>query len=93
MVQVSISEARAQLSRLGERARKGERVVIAKNGKPYLDLVPHKVEEKRREPRRIGILKEQGWPEPEYEKFTEDELRDMFGEDIIGPPSEGERRS
>ena len=92
MVQVSISEAKAQLSRLGERARQGERVVIAKNGKPYLDLVPHQ-EEKRREPRKIGILKEQGWPEPEYEKFTEDELRELFGEDIIGPPSEGERRS
>ena len=92
MVQVSISEAKAQLSRLGERARQGERVVIAKNGKPYLDLVPHQ-EEKSREPRKIGILKEQGWPEPEYEKFTEDELREMFGEDIIGPPSEGERRS
>ena len=92
MVQVNMHEAKAQLSRLGELACKGERVVIAKNGKPYLDLVPHQ-EEKRREPRKLGILKEQGWPEPEYRKFTEDELREMFGEDIIGPPSEEERRS
>ena len=29
MVQVSIREAKAQLSRLGERARQGERAVIA----------------------------------------------------------------
>ena len=49
MVQVNMHEAKAQLSRLGELACKGERVVIAKNGKPYLDLVPHQ-EEKRREP-------------------------------------------
>ena len=91
MVQVNMHEAKAQLSRLGELACKGERVVIAKNGKPYLDLVPHK-EEQRREPRKPGALKGQIWMAPDFE-WTEDELREMFGEDIIGPPSEDERRS
>ena len=56
MVQVNMHEAKAQLSRLGELACKGERVVIAKNGKPYLDLVPHQ-EEQRREPRKLGVWK------------------------------------
>jgi prevent-host-death family protein len=39
-MQVNIHEAKTQLSQLLERARRGEEVVIAKNGKPYARLVP-----------------------------------------------------
>ena len=35
-------EAKSQLSKLGEKAWQGEKIVIAKSGKPYLDLIPHK---------------------------------------------------
>ena len=42
MKQVNMHEAKSQLSKLGEMAWKGEKIVIAKAGKPYLDLVPHK---------------------------------------------------
>ena len=41
-MQVNIHEAKSQLSKLGELVRKGEKVVIAKAGKPYLELIPHR---------------------------------------------------
>jgi antitoxin (DNA-binding transcriptional repressor) of toxin-antitoxin stability system len=41
-MQVNMHEAKSQLSKLAEQAWAGEEVVIAKAGKPYLDLVPHK---------------------------------------------------
>lgn len=40
-MQVNMHEAKSRLSELAERALKGEKVVIAKAGKPILDLVPH----------------------------------------------------
>ena len=82
-MQVNMHEAKSQLSRLGELACQGERIIIAKAGKPYLELMPY---QKQKEPRSLGILREQGWPEPQFEKFTYHELVDIFGEDIIGPP-------
>ena len=41
-MQVNMHEAKSQLSKLGEKAWKGETIVIAKSGKPYLDLVSHR---------------------------------------------------
>ncbi|MFW5911013.1 MAG: type II toxin-antitoxin system Phd/YefM family antitoxin, partial [Thiohalospira sp.] len=40
-MQIDLSEAEVMLAQLGELVLKGEEVVIAKAGKPYLDLVPH----------------------------------------------------
>ncbi|HON79541.1 MAG TPA: type II toxin-antitoxin system prevent-host-death family antitoxin [Spirochaetota bacterium] len=50
---VNISEAKAKLSRLIEMAYHGEKIVIAKNNLPLVDLVPHKPEAKR----KLGLLK------------------------------------
>ena len=47
-MQVNMHEAKSQLSRLGELACQGERVIIAKAGKPYLELLPYK---EKKEPR------------------------------------------
>lgn len=41
-MQVNMHEAKSSLSKLAEKAWEGEEIVIAKAGKPYLDLVPHK---------------------------------------------------
>jgi len=41
-MKINMHEAKSQLSKLGEMVWKGERVTIAKAGKPYLDLLPHK---------------------------------------------------
>ena len=80
MVQVNMHEAKAQLSRLGELACKGERVVIAKNGKPYLDLVPHK----EREPRKPGALKGQIWMAPDFDETPQDVI-DLFENSRLCP--------
>lgn len=53
MKQVNMHEAKSQLSKLGEMAWNGEKIVIAKAGKPYLDLVPHKNEREERKPGRL----------------------------------------
>ena len=55
-MKVNMHEAKSQLSKLGEKVWAGETVVIAKAGKPYLDLLPHKV---KREPRKPGRFKGQ----------------------------------
>lgn len=52
--QVNMHEAKSRLSELGEMVWRGDKVVIAKAGKPYLDLLPHKPE---RKPRKPGALK------------------------------------
>lgn len=49
-MQVNMHEAKSQLSKLAERAWSGEKVVIAKAGKPYLDLIPHRENQTPREP-------------------------------------------
>ena len=53
-MKVNMHEAKSQLSKLGEKVWNGETVVIAKAGKPYLDLLPHK---DKREPRVPGHYK------------------------------------
>lgn len=40
MIRANVHEAKSQLSRLLERAEAGEEVVIARNGKPVVRLVP-----------------------------------------------------
>ncbi len=49
---VNISEAKANLSKLVNMAFHGEKVVIAKNNLPLVDLVVHKPEGKR----QLGLL-------------------------------------
>ncbi|MCW8275509.1 hypothetical protein IMF27_07185 [Pseudomonas sp. PCH199] len=46
-------EAKSQLSQLAERAWHGDKVVIAKAGKPYLDLLPHVDTPRVRKPGRL----------------------------------------
>lgn len=52
---VNISEAKANLSKLVNMAYHGEKIVIAKNNLPLVDLVVHKPEGKR----KLGLLKGQ----------------------------------
>ena len=53
-MQVNMHEAKSQLSALGKKAWAGERIVIARAGEPYLDLLPHN---KKRKPRKPGRFK------------------------------------
>ena len=52
-MQVNMHEAKSQLSALAEKVWQGETVVIAKAGKPYLDLLPHRGETVQRKPGRF----------------------------------------
>ncbi len=67
-MQVNMHEAKSRLSELGERALKGEKIVIAKAGKPLLDLVPHQAATQARRP---GVLKDKAkiidehWDQPD----------------------------
>lgn len=49
---ISVSEAKAKLSKLIDMVYHGEKVVISKNNLPLVDLVKHKHEGKR----KLGIL-------------------------------------
>lgn len=51
-MQINMHKAKSQLSKLAEKVWQGEKVVIAKAGKPYLDLLPHIEERKARKPGR-----------------------------------------
>lgn len=41
LIQVNMHQFKCQLSQLAERVWGGDRVVITRAGKPYLDLLPH----------------------------------------------------
>lgn len=53
-LQVNMHEAKSQLSRLGILAWEGKHIVIAKAGKPYLDLTPHREVTVPRRPGRFA---------------------------------------
>jgi len=52
-MQVAVKEAKNKLSKLGNRAHAGERIVVTRNGRPWFDLVPHE-----RKGRRITPLRD-----------------------------------
>ena len=54
---VNISEAKANLSKLVNMVHHGEKVVIAKNNLPLVDLVSHQPESKRKLGLLVGKLK------------------------------------
>lgn len=51
-IQVNMHEAKTRLSQLAEMAWRGEKVIIAKAGKPYVELTPHVATGKARNPGR-----------------------------------------
>ena len=53
-MEVSVSAAKTHLSRLLDRAVRGEEVVITRNGKPIARVVPA---QQRRAPRKLGALR------------------------------------
>jgi antitoxin (DNA-binding transcriptional repressor) of toxin-antitoxin stability system len=77
-MKVNMHEAKSQLSALGEKAWQGEKIVIAKAGKPYLDLLPHKEERIQRKPGRYkGQIRIAG----DFDRTPEDLIRNFEGEE------------
>jgi prevent-host-death family protein len=76
---INIHEAKTQLSRLVEKASKGEPFVIAKAGKPLVKVVPLDVP-LAKNVKRLGFLAEEGQtPIPDdFNRMGEDEILQMF---------------
>ena len=75
-MKVNMHEAKTQLSALGKKAWQGETIVIAKAGKPYLDLVPHKGERIKRKP---GRFKGRIWIAEDFDKTSENIINAFEG--------------
>jgi prevent-host-death family protein len=78
MVTVNIHEAKTQLSKLVDRAAKGEPFIIAKAGKPLVKVVP--IDAPKR-PQRLGLLKGQFKVPDDFNTMGQDEIAEMFGTD------------
>jgi len=71
----NMHEAKTRLSQLAEAASRGERVIIAKSGKPYVELIPCRPEQ--RPP--FGWLKGQIEIAPDFDSDnTNDEVAEQF---------------
>jgi prevent-host-death family protein len=69
---VNMHQAKTSLSKLVERALAGEEVIIARNGKPLVQLVPVP---KQRDPRIPGRGKGKIWIAPDcFDEMSEEEL-------------------
>jgi len=78
METVNIHDAKTHLSRLVDRAAKGESFVIAKAGKPMVKVVPLEPVVSKK-PCRFGFLKDAEFRIPDdFNRLAEDEIRRMF---------------
>ena len=64
MVQVDIHEAKTHFSRLVDRAAAGEEIIIAKDGKPLVQLTPVKRE---RQLRSLGSMRGKIWISDDFD--------------------------
>jgi prevent-host-death family protein len=69
MAQFNIGEAKAHFSALVQRALMGEEVIIARNNKPVLRLVPL---QDARQPRQPGSARGQVWMAEDFEETPKD---------------------
>ena len=69
-MQVTMSAAESNLAWLGKLVWEGKEIVILREGKPYLKLVPHPDGEASTEelPRPYGLMEGQAWISPEFDK-------------------------
>jgi prevent-host-death family protein len=78
MLTVNIHEAKTQLSKLVDRAAKGEPFVIAKAGKPLVKVVAL---DAPKTPRRLGFLKGQFKVPEDFNTMGQAEIAKLFGTD------------
>ena len=75
-MEVNIHQAKSQLSKLIERARSGDEVIIAKAGKPVVKLVPVERGSHREFGSAAGqITFQEGWDAP----LTDEEMAEFLG--------------
>ncbi len=69
MAQFNVAEAKARFSELVQKAVSGEEVVIARDNRPLLRLVPLAGSGRRRSP---GSAKGRVWMAPDFDRTPED---------------------
>lgn len=74
---VNISEAKAKLSRLVDRAAQGERFIIAKSDKPLVKVVPLDAPPEKTQ-RRFDFLKGQIKIPEDFDTMYAAEIEEMF---------------
>ena len=74
-MQVNMHEAKTRLSKLVELVERGERVVIARNGRPVAELIPYAQTTGRR---KGGQLKGKVWISPDFDAPSP-EIEELFG--------------
>lgn len=79
MPKVNIHEAKTHLSRLVERAARGEIFVIAKAGRPMAKLVPIALTEPAK-PKRLGFLQGVFKVPDDFDRMGENEIAGLFGD-------------
>jgi prevent-host-death family protein len=77
---VNIHEAKTHLSRLVERAAKGESFIIAKAGKPLVKVVALDVPTGGQQ-RRLGFMAGQIKVPDDFDRMGEREIVALFGDD------------
>jgi prevent-host-death family protein len=75
MSEVTITEAKSQLSQLIERAAKGEEIVIRRGKAPVARLVGYSEQSARR---KLGGLRGQIWMSDDFDE-PDEEIERMFG--------------
>ena len=78
METINIHEAKTHLSRLVEKAAKGEAFIIAKAGKPMVKVVPLDPPEEKKI-KRIGFMEGEFNVPEDFKAFGREEIEEMFG--------------
>lgn len=80
MQTINIHEAKTHLSRLVDRAAKGESFVIAKAGKPLVKVVPLNAPEAG-QVKRLGFLTGHITVPHDFDEMGKREVEQLFGDD------------
>lgn len=78
METINIHQAKTHLSRLIEKAAKGEPFIIAKSGKPVVKVVPLDAPVSGQK-RRIGFMAGQIAVPDDFDRMGETEIEQLFG--------------
>jgi len=77
MVRKSVTEAKAELSKLLTLAEQGETVIITRGGKEVAQIIPSKKPMKKRQ---MGLAKGKIWISPDIDEVDKEIARLMLGE-------------
>jgi prevent-host-death family protein len=80
-MQVTIQEAKTNLSRLIAAVERGEEVIIARRDKPVVRLVMEKTEKKKPK-RELGFMLEPDQEPPNLDGFFDRELDELIAQDF-----------